>query len=130
LASLGARCGDGFDSRVLRQPIHCFVTSQLRFHPIEGTLLCQTSANCLGGFAGVTGHVLEFVLELFFSGVDFFLGGDAIDHQLGLNVIAGTLFLALAEADPIDIDGAGIDTLLSEGADDTLEADVHLMLDE
>ena len=44
-------CGDGANSGILREPVESFVTPQLRFHPIERTLLCQTSVNCCCGFA-------------------------------------------------------------------------------
>src|SRR5437879_6250627 len=33
---------DGLDFGVLLEPLECFIASQLSFHPIEGSLLCQT----------------------------------------------------------------------------------------
>src|SRR5271154_6313025 len=109
--SLGG-CGYSFDASVLRKPVDGFVTPQLRFHPIERALLCQTSADYFGGFATMGGHVFQLVLPLFVGGFDFFFGGDAVDDQFGLDVILGALFLAFAQGDPIDVDGARIDTLL------------------
>src|SRR5271154_3539361 len=127
--SLGG-CGYSFNASVLRKPVYGFVTPQLRFHPIERALLCQTSANCFGGFATMGGHVFEFVLELFVGGFDLFFGGDAVDDKFGLDVILGAVFLTLAQGDPIDVDGAGIDALLSQGANDAFQADVHLLFDQ
>ena len=60
----------------------------------------------------MTGHVFELVVHFFVGDVDFFLGGDAVDNELGLDVVLGAIFLTAAQADPVHIDGAGIDTLL------------------
>ena len=81
------------DLRILRKPVQSFVTPQLRFHPIERTLLCQTGAQSLCGLAAVAGHVFEFVLQFFVGYFDFFFGGDAVDDQFGLHIILGAVFL-------------------------------------
>ena len=74
--------------------------------------------------------VLQLVIQLFVGDVDIFGGGDAIDDQFGLHVVGGARLLAVAEADPIDVDGAGIDALCGERTNDALEAHVHLTLHE
>src|ERR1700730_9467441 len=82
---------------VLREPVESFITPQLRFYPIERTLLCQTSANCFGRFVTMSGQMLQFVLHFFFGGINIFCRGDAVDDQLGLNIILGTVFVALTQ---------------------------------
>src|ERR1700736_2159071 len=89
--------GHGANSGILREPVESFITPQLSFHPIEGTLLCQTSANRFGGFATMRCSVLEFMSELFFGDVDVFGGSDAIDNQFRFHIIGGALLLAAAQ---------------------------------
>jgi hypothetical protein len=130
MALLGASRSYGFDVRILREPVNRFITPQLSFHPIERTLLCQTSPNGLCGFTAVTGHMFELVLKLFLGHIDFFFGSDAVDDKLSFDVVASPFLLATTQADPVDVDGSWINALLCKGADNPLEANVHLMLDE
>src|ERR1700739_151966 len=130
MSLLGASRSYGFDVRILREPVNRFITPQLSFHPIERTLLCQTSPNGLCGFTAVTGHMFELVLKLFLGHIDFFFGSDAVDDKLSFDVVASPFLLATTQADPVDVDGSWINALLCKGADNPLEANVHLMLDE
>ena len=115
---------------ILREPVESFVTPQLSFHPIERTLLCQTSANDFGGFATMAGHVFQLVIDFFVGHVDVFRGGDAVDDQFRLHVVGGAFLLALPQGNPIHVHGAGIDTLSGERANNAFQAHIHLMLDE
>src|SRR5208282_6466945 len=92
----GTGRGDGLDLGSLGQPVDGFVTPQLRFHPIEGSLLCQTSLENFGGFATMTRQVLELLVELVIADFDLFLGGDAVNDELGLHIILGAVFLTAA----------------------------------
>src|ERR1700738_1696490 len=91
--SSGGRCGA--NPSILREPVESFITPQLRFYPIERTLLCQTSANRLRRFVTMSGKMLQFVLHFFFGDINIFCGGDAVDDQLGLYIVLGTVFVAL-----------------------------------
>src|ERR1700676_3496882 len=126
--SLRFCCGHRANSGILCEPIESFITPQLSFHPIEGTLLCQTSANCFGGLATMRGRVFELVIELFAGYVDVFGGSDAVDNQFRFNIVGGAFFLTAAQGDPVDVYGSGIDTLRGQRAHNTLEAHIHLML--
>ncbi len=72
--SLCTRCGYRLDPGILREPVESLITPQLSFHPIEGTLLCQTSANRFRRFATMPGKVLEFLVHLLLRDVDIFGG--------------------------------------------------------
>src|SRR5258705_3227074 len=124
------RCGHGANSVILCEPIESFVAPQLSFHPIERTLLCQTSANSFRRFATVRRSVFEFVSEFFVVDVDVFGGSDAVDNQFCFNIIRSALLLPAAQRDPMDIHGPRINALRSYGANNALEADIHLMLHE
>ena len=92
----GTGRGDGLDLGSLGQPVDGFVTPQLRFHPIEGSLLCQTSLENFGGFATMTGQVLELLVKIVIADFDLFLGGNAVNDEFGLDVILGAVLLAAA----------------------------------
>src|ERR1700676_4085560 len=109
--SLRFCCGPRGNSGIFGEPIESFITPQLSFHPIEGTLLCQTSANCFGGLATMRGRVFELVIELFAGYVDVFGGSDAVDNQFRFNIVGGAFFLTAAQGVPVDVYGSGIDTL-------------------
>src|SRR5271157_1936595 len=81
----GTGRSDGLDLGRLGQPVDGFVTPQLRFHPIEGTLLCQTSFENRGGFATMTGEVLELFVKVIIADLDLFLGGNAVHYEFGLD---------------------------------------------
>src|SRR5260370_38055229 len=95
--------GNGANSGFVREPVESFITPQLSFHPIEGTLLCQTSALSFGGFATMTGGVFQLVIQLFVGDVDSFLGSDAIDDQFRFHIVGSAFLLAAAQRDPIDV---------------------------
>src|SRR6266852_1684938 len=101
--SLGRYGGNGAKSGILREPVESFLTPQLSFHPIEGTLLCQTSAQSFGGFATMTGGVFQLVIQLFVGDVDIFRGCDAVHNQLRFDVVSSAFLLAAAQRDPIDV---------------------------
>src|ERR1700720_3853165 len=62
LVCLCFRRGDGANSGILREPVESFVTPQLSFHPIDRTLLCQTSVNGCCGFATMRSGIFQFVI--------------------------------------------------------------------
>src|ERR1700692_239495 len=88
-------CCGGFNPSILREPVESFITPQLRFYPIERTLLCQTSANCFGRFVTMSGQMLQLVVHFFFCDVNIFCRRDAVDDELGLYVVLGAVFIAL-----------------------------------
>src|ERR1700692_839108 len=112
LRSSGCCCGA--NPSILREPVESFITPQLRFYPIERTLLCQTSANCFRRFVTVSGQMLQFVLHFFFGDVNIFCGGDAVDDELGLHIVLGAVFIAFSQRNPVDIYRARVDTLLRQ----------------
>src|ERR1700731_1888062 len=130
LVCLCFRRADGANSGVLREPVESFVTPQLSFHPIERTLLCQTSVNCRGGLATMAGRMFEFVIDLFVGNVDVFSGGDAIHDQFGFHVVGSAFLLAAAQGYPIDIYRSGVNALRGQGADNALQPHIHLMLNQ
>src|ERR1700736_6544282 len=93
LRSSGCCCGA--NPSILPEPVESFITPQLRFYPIERTLLCQTSANCLRRFVTMSGEMLQLVLHFFLGDIDIFCRGDAVDDELSLHVVLGTVFIAL-----------------------------------
>src|SRR5260370_16902066 len=101
--SLGRCGGNGANSGILREPVESFITPQLSFHPIEGILLCQTSAQSFGGFATMTGGVFQFVIQLFVGDVDSFLGSDAIDDQFRFHIVGSAFLLAAAQRAPTNV---------------------------
>src|SRR6202166_3867720 len=92
LRSSGCCCGA--NPSILREPVESFITPQLRFYPIERTLLCQTSANCFRRFVTVSGQMLQLVLHSLFGDINIFRRGDAVDDELGFYIILGTVFVA------------------------------------
>ena len=78
----------------------------------------------------MAGDVFQFAVDVLIGDVDVFGRSDTIDDQFGFDIVGGALLLAAAEGNPIDIYGPRIDALRCQGADHTLEAHVHLMLDE
>src|SRR5450432_4266184 len=78
----------------------------------------------------MSGEMFELVFDFFFGDIDIFRGGDAIDDELGLDVILGAVFIAFSERDPVDIYGPGVDALLRQRANYPFEPHIHLMLDE
>src|SRR5260370_26543291 len=106
--SLGRCGGNGANSGILREPVESFITPQLSFHPIEGTLLCQTSAQSFGGFATMTGGVFQVVIQLFVGAVDSVLGSDAIGDQFRFHIGGRAFLLAAAPRDPIHADGSRV----------------------
>src|ERR1700675_4961130 len=80
---------------ILREPVESFITPQLRFYPIERTLLCQTSANCFRRFVTMSGQMLQLVLHFFFGDINIFCRGDAVNDQLGLYIVLGAVFISL-----------------------------------
>src|ERR1700676_5284348 len=82
-------------SSILREPVESFITPQLRFYPIERTLLCQTSANCFRRFVTMSGQMLQLVFDFFFGDVNIFRRGDAVHNELGLYIVLGAVFIAL-----------------------------------
>jgi len=124
------RCRNGFDFGILRQPIECLVAAQLGFHPIERSLLCQTSAKRFRRFATMSAHVLELMRELFVGHVNVFRRRDAVDNQFCLHVILGTLLLPLPQSHPVHIHSSRINTLRRQRPHHALQPHVHLMLHE
>src|ERR1700736_285286 len=114
LRSSGGCCGA--NPSILREPVESFITPQLRFYPIERTLLCQTSANCFRRLVTMSSQVLQLVLHFFFGDINIFCGGDAIDDQFSLYIVLGAVFVALTQRNPVDIYRARIDALLRQGA--------------
>src|SRR5437879_7475214 len=90
-------CGGCANSGILREPVESFITPQLSFHPIERTLLCQTSANCLRRFATVRRGVLQLVRDLFVGYIDVFGGSDAVYDQFRFDIVCSALLLAAAK---------------------------------
>src|SRR5260370_11952957 len=88
---------------MLREPVQSFITPQLRFHPIERTLLCQSSAQRLRGFATMRCGVLELVIEFFVGDVDVLGGSDAVDNQFRFNIIGSPLLLPPSQRHPISV---------------------------
>src|SRR5260370_25834971 len=119
--SLSARRGYRLDPGILREPVESLITPQLSFHPIEGSLLCQTSANRFRRFAAMPGKVLEFLVHLLFVNVDIFGGRDAVHDQLRLDVIPGALLLPPPQSDPVNVHRSRVDTLRRQRAHHPLE---------
>src|SRR5438105_13790188 len=78
---------------VLREPIESFIAPQLSFHPIQRSLLCQTSANCFHRFATMAAQVLDLVLHFFLGDFDIFTRRDAIDDQFSFHVVRRAILL-------------------------------------
>src|ERR1700719_1246252 len=112
LRSSGCCCGA--NSSILREPVESFITPQLRFYPIERTLLCQTSANCFRRFITMSRQMFQLVLHFFLGDIDVFRRGDAVDNQLSLYIVLGAVFIPLSQRHPIDIYCARINTLLRQ----------------
>src|SRR5215467_14321028 len=85
------RCGANLG--VLCQPIESFIAPQLSFHPIQRSLLCQTSANCIRRFATMSREVFKFVGQVFVGHVNLFCRGYAVDDELRLHIILCALLL-------------------------------------
>src|SRR5260370_26986588 len=128
--SLCARCGYRLDPGILREPIESLITPQLSFHPIEGSLLCQTSAHRFRRFATMPGKVLEFLVNLLLRDFDIFGGRDAVHDQLRLDVIRGAFLLPPSQSYPVEVDRARVDALRRQRAHHPLQPHVHLMLDQ
>src|SRR5258708_9714197 len=128
--SLSARRGYRLDPGILREPVESLVTPQLSFHPIEGSLLCQTSANRFRRFATMPGNVLEFLIHLLLGDVDIFGGCDAVHDPLRPEVIRGAFLLPPPESYPLDVDRARVHALRRHRAHHPLQPHVHLMLDQ
>src|ERR1700688_3191927 len=94
LRSSGCCCGA--NPSILREPVESFITPQLRFYPIERTLLCQTSANCFRRFVTMSSQMLQLVFDFFFGDINIFRRGDAVHNELGLYIVLGAVFIALA----------------------------------
>src|SRR3989441_12411718 len=109
--SLDCRWGAGTNRGVLREPVESLVTPQLRFHPIQRALLCQTRAQRCCRFASMFGHVLQLALEFLLGDVDILRGSDAVHDQFGLHILRSPLPLPPPERHPIHIDRAGIHAL-------------------
>ena len=69
-------------------------------------------------------------LQFFVGDVDIFGGGDAVDDQFGFHVVVGALALTVAQATQSTLTARGSMPCCAERANDALEADIHLMLDE
>src|ERR1700730_14697837 len=80
---------------ILREPVESFIAPQLRFYPIERTLLCQTSTNCFRRFITMSCQMLQLVLHFFLGDINIFCRGDAVNNELSLHVVLGTVFVAL-----------------------------------
>src|SRR6266568_3126837 len=82
------------DPGILVEPLESLITPELRFHPIERSLLCQASAKGCRGFATVLGQARHLALQLFLAHLDVFRRGNAVEQQFGLHVFDGTVALA------------------------------------
>src|ERR1700688_5214082 len=80
LRSSGCCCGA--NPSILREPVESFITPQLRFYPIERTLLCQTSANCFRRFVTMSGQMFQLVFDFFFGDINIFPRACAAPHAL------------------------------------------------
>src|ERR1700688_2909376 len=112
LRSSGCCCGA--NPSILREPVESFITPQLRFYPIERALLCQTSTNCFRRFVTMSGQMLQLVFDFFFGDINIFRRGDAVDNQLSLYIVLGTVFIPFTQRHPIDIYRARINALLRQ----------------
>ena len=75
-------------------------------------------------------EVLQFVLDIFFGDVNVFRGSDAVNDQFGLDVLFCAVFLALAQADPIEIYGSWIYPLLCQRTHHAFQPHVFLVFHE
>ena len=115
---------------VLLEPLESLFAAELRFHPIERTLLCQAGADRCCGFATTFGERGNLAVDILVGGVDVFRRGDAIEQQLGFDVFDGAVVLPAAHGYPVHVDRARIDALRGQGADGALQAHIHLIFNQ
>src|ERR1700733_1778661 len=96
---------------IFLEPLESFFAAELRLHPIQRSLLCQAGANGWYRFATTLGNPGYFAVGLLVGGFNVFGCSDAIEQQLGFDVLDVARMLAPAHGAPFDVDGAGIDSL-------------------
>src|SRR5215472_11117155 len=82
-----------FDSGRAVEPLDRSIASQLRFHPIEGSLLCQASAQRCCGLTAALGERRDLFLDVIVGDFDLFGRGNAVENQLGLDIGGGAVAL-------------------------------------
>src|SRR5215469_9920136 len=129
-SSLFFALGCLFDSGRAVEPLDRSIASQLRFYPIERSLLCQASPQRLCRFTAALGERGHFFIDVFVGHVDLLSGGDVVENELCLHIGDRAVALLAPKRRPIDVHCSRINTLHRKRPYRSLQSRIHLTLNE